>query len=122
MEIKNAVLYINDQPSEIFEFQTFKYRVKMGDDFMLPSPADLQATYGLENDEQGHTRMDIEDREYMELRSNQESILVREYVLNLTENEKQRLVEDFPGLKNRMTKVLDEKFDKAKKTDYQRIK
>jgi signal peptidase I len=122
MEIKNAVLYINDQPSEIFEFQTFKYRVKMGDDFMLPSPADLQASYGLENDEQGHTRMDIEYREYMELGSNQESIPVREYVLNLTENEKQRLLEDFPGLKNRMTKVLDEKFDKAKLTDYQRIK
>ncbi|MFM7637151.1 MAG: signal peptidase I, partial [Crocinitomicaceae bacterium] len=71
MEIRNAVLYINDQPSEIFEFQTFKYSVKMGDDFMLPSPADLQATYGLENDEQGHTRMDIESRDYMELGSNQ---------------------------------------------------
>ena len=118
MEIRDAVLYINDKPSEIYEFQTFKYIVKMDDDFMLPSPADLQNTYGLENDEQGNTRMDIEYREY----NDQENKLVREYILNLSANEKQRLLDDYPGLKSRMTKVLDEKFDKNKLTDYLRIK
>jgi signal peptidase I len=122
MEIKDAVLYINDKPSDIYEFQTFKYKVKIGDDFILPSPADLQATYGLENDEKGHTRMDVEYREYNEMGPNQESKFVREYTLNLTGNEKQRLIEDYPGLKGRLIKVLDPKYDKKNLTDFQRIK
>jgi signal peptidase I len=62
--------------------------------------------------------MDIEYREY----NDQENKLVREYILNLSANEKQRLLDDYPGLKSRMTKVLDEKFDKTKLTDYLRIK
>ncbi len=107
IEIKNAVLYVNDEPAQIFDFQAFKYKINVSGNVAYPNMQELITNYGLENDEIGRTRMDAEITKKEVLDSTGKKTIIDELVLNITDPEKERILTDYPELKNRIKRVIE---------------
>ena len=107
IEIKNAVLYVNDEPAQIFDFQAFKYKINVSGNVAYPNMQELITNYGLENDEIGRTRMDAELTKKEVLDSTGKTTIIDELVLNITDPEKERILTDYPELKNRIKRVIE---------------
>ena len=121
IEIKNAVLYVNDEPAQIFDFQAFKYKINVSGNTVYPSIQELTQNYGLENDEMGRTRMDAEltKREISDSSGNR--IIIDELILNITDPEKERILTDYPELKTKIKRVIEAKNDPHQLEPYSKI-
>ena len=117
LEIKDAVLFINDSPADIYEHQAFKYKIKLDPNTSYPSIQDLINNYGLENDELGRTRMDAVINEMQDSTGNKYA----EMVLNITDSEKENILSSFPNLKDKIKRVLDPQNDPHNLSAYGKI-
>ena len=102
MEIRNAILYVNNKPAEVAAHQCLQYGIEKSKAKNFLNAAQMCEKYGLEN-APDMTRTDFRDDRNSNI-----------YVLTLTQNEKNKIEKDFNV---KLEVITDDRYESVHKND-----
>lgn len=102
MEIRNAILYVNNKPAEVAAHQCLQYGIEKSKAKNFLNAAQMCEKYGLEN-APDMTRTDFRDDRNSDI-----------YVLTLTQNEKNKIEKDFNV---KLEVITDDRYESVHKND-----